>query len=315
MKKKICQVIAFIALLSLFCSKSDKDEFLGSGMIELPTYEIGSMVTGTVLAMFADEGEKVRKDQVLAIMDTMEIQLSRKEIQCMISELSATVLAKRKEVFAKNQEMELLLREKERNENLFKAGAVPFGQMDEIRTRAVSRQNGLNAERHVLQSLLFRVSSLQVKLEQAEEQYHRCFLRSPCDGRILSLFRRKGEIAFAGSPLFTIGNQKTVKVGFYVSQPMLLSVKAGDTIWVSVDMHADNTRRAIRMPGTIAYIGEEAEFYPKNIQSKESRNEQVFHVEAIILNHREILKRGLFVEVWKSKIPFKEMQSASLFMP
>ena len=46
-------------------------------------------------------------------------------------------------------------------------------------------------------------------------------------------------------------------------------------------------------------FGNEAEFSPKNIQTRESRNELVFKIRASIPNQDGMLKRGLPVEVWR----------------
>jgi HlyD family secretion protein len=51
----------------------------------------------------------------------------------------------------------------------------------------------------------------------------------------------------------------------------------------------------------VSWIGSEAEFSPRNIQTRESRNELVFRVRALAANKDGLLKRGLPVEVWKAK--------------
>ena len=53
------------------------------------------------------------------------------------------------------------------------------------------------------------------------------------------------------------------------------------------------------LPATITWIGSEAEFSPKNIQTRQSRNELVFRIRATIPNSDHSLKRGLPVEVWR----------------
>ena len=56
---------------------------------------------------------------------------------------------------------------------------------------------------------------------------------------------------------------------------------------------------AVFIPGTLTWISEQAEFSPKNIQTRESRNELVFRMRCTIANTDGTLKRGLPVEIWR----------------
>lgn len=51
------------------------------------------------------------------------------------------------------------------------------------------------------------------------------------------------------------------------------------------------------IPGVITWISDEAEFSPKNIQTRESRNELVFRVRVTLENRGGLLKQGLPVEI------------------
>jgi HlyD family secretion protein len=62
---------------------------------------------------------------------------------------------------------------------------------------------------------------------------------------------------------------------------------------------AEGKNKETFLPGTVTWIGSEAEFSPKNIQTRQSRNELVFRIRATIPNANGRLKRGLPVEVWR----------------
>ena len=64
-------------------------------------------------------------------------------------------------------------------------------------------------------------------------------------------------------------------------------------------LHAGDGKNGSFLPATISWTGDAAEFSPKNIQTRESRNELVFRVRALAANKEGMLKRGLPVEVWK----------------
>ena len=67
---------------------------------------------------------------------------------------------------------------------------------------------------------------------------------------------------------------------------------------IRVDVGTDASD-AVFVPAVVSWISDEAEFSPKNVQTRESRNELVFRVRVRAPNPDRMLKRGLPVEVWK----------------
>jgi HlyD family secretion protein len=76
----------------------------------------------------------------------------------------------------------------------------------------------------------------------------------------------------------------------------LAGIKYGQNVRLRLD---DGSKAGVFLPAAVSWIGHEAEFSPKNIQTRESRNELVFRVRALAPNKDGMLKRGLPVEVWK----------------
>jgi len=65
-------------------------------------------------------------------------------------------------------------------------------------------------------------------------------------------------------------------------------VRLGDTAEVAIDAFPGRA-----FPGRITYISPEAEFTPKNVQTKEDRVKLVFGVKVEIENKDGLLKPGL----------------------
>jgi HlyD family secretion protein len=58
-----------------------------------------------------------------------------------------------------------------------------------------------------------------------------------------------------------------------------------------------------KFPGTIALIRDEAEFTPKNVQTRSERTRLVYGVKLVFPNPEGILKPGMTIEV---KLPEKK---------
>ncbi|MCJ7498995.1 HlyD family efflux transporter periplasmic adaptor subunit [bacterium] len=119
---------------------------------------------------------------------------------------------------------------------------------------------------------------------------------SPGSARVVDVLYGEGEFAPAGVPVVSLLPPESVKVRFFVPEPMLSSIKTGQ----NVDIERDGTEQVLT--GKISYIAPYAEYTPPLIYSKENREKLVFMVEASF-NHTaaEDLNPGQPVEVSISK--------------
>lgn len=121
-----------------------------------------------------------------------------------------------------------------------------------------------------------------------------CEITSPLQGTVLSRYHEPGEIAVAGTKILTIANIKDIWAYIYVPQPDVASLKVGQQLVASLPEL--NNRK---FTGKIIKINEEAEFTPKNVQTKNERERLVFGVKVSFLgyNDDEILKPGMTIYI------------------
>ncbi len=115
--------VKFMAVLLLFsvaiagCKQLDKKEKAKNpefmGYIENTQVNVTTRMPGRLTAIYVDEGDSLKKDEVVAQLDTREI------------------LANRSALLSKLKNVEV---NKKRVENLYKAGAVSLQKLDEIST-------------------------------------------------------------------------------------------------------------------------------------------------------------------------------------
>lgn len=108
------------------------------------------------------------------------------------------------------------------------------------------------------------------------------------NGFIVKKFFEKGETVMPMASLLKISDLSLVNLVIYVSEEELGKVKLGQSVNVSVDAYKGKT-----FPGKVIYISPEAEFTPKNIQTKDERTKLVFAVKVEIKNPDFDLKPGM----------------------
>lgn len=321
--KKI--IVLLLLSLTLSCSHQNSKEFIeASGIIEATEILISSKVNSQVLNLLVDEGSNVRKGDTLAILDSENYQYQYE--QALANELSAKAqleLLRKGARIEDIRQAEEALKQAEENFSVAKTNYERFQKLKANKVVSDKQFEEVELNFKLAQSRYFqakenynKVSKLfrKEEIEQAEANLQRasanvklfrkyltdCTITSPVEGKILQKFVEVGEIVSQGIPLFKIAKLDTMEMIVYVSEKDLGKVKYGQTVEVRCDSYPEKVFK-----GKIVYISSEAEFTPKNVQTKDERETMVFAVKIKIPNPNIELKSGMPAD---AKILISELQ-------
>lgn len=131
----------------------------------------------------------------------------------------------------------------------------------------------------------------KAKKDDLEVRMSWCDIRSPLKGTVLSKYHEVGEMVGPGVKLMTIGDIERPYAYFYLPHDRL----AGLRLRQSVKARLPEMDGKI-FEGSIEYIDPEAEFTPKNVQTREERTRLVYGVKVRFQNQDNILKPGMTLE-------------------
>lgn len=310
MKKIVTLFLAAVFLYS--CGGNDKNTISESGTIESTEVIVSSQTAGKVLKLYKDEGAGVKTGDTLLVIDTESLELQYKQAAAARDMAKAQydlmVKGARKEDIAQAEEglkqteanFDLAKTDNERMTNLYKGQAITKKQMDDSQARFVIAQAQLNSARENLSKL--KNIARPEEIAQAKANYERndaavalieksirdCSVISPINGFVVKKFVEAGETVSMMSALEKLSDLSSVELSIYVSETDLGKVKLGQTADVTVDSFSDKTFK-----GAVEFISPEAEFTPKNIQTKDERTKLVFKVKIKIDNPNFELKSGM----------------------
>lgn len=119
-----------------------------------------------------------------------------------------------------------------------------------------------------------------------------CEIKSPIDGKILYRYYEAGEFVPAGRKVFTVADLSKIDAWVYVEHNKLASLRTGMKV-IGYLPEADKT-----FEGVISTINDEAEFTPKNVQTRKERERLVYGVKTRFVNDENLtLKPGMTLEV------------------
>jgi HlyD family secretion protein len=133
-----------------------------------------------------------------------------------------------------------------------------------------------------------REDQARAQLEAIDRKISETRVLAPTDGIITTKAIEQGELVAAGTPLLTISKTDPVKLKIYVPENELGRVHIGQAAELTIDSFTDK-----HFQGRVTYISPNAEFTPKNVQTKDDRVKLVFEVQIMVPNPGGELKAGI----------------------
>jgi HlyD family secretion protein len=132
------------------------------------------------------------------------------------------------------------------------------------------------------------VEQARAALDSLTVQRQKYTLSAPLAGLVTERPAHEGEMALPGKTLLSLANLDTVDLTIYVPEPDVGKVRLDQQVAVTVDSFPGQP-----FMGRVVFISDQAEFTPKNIQTKEERVNTVFAVKVRIPNPDHKLKPGM----------------------
>jgi HlyD family secretion protein len=132
-----------------------------------------------------------------------------------------------------------------------------------------------------------QVDLAKARLAMAVKAQADCTVKAPVAGTVTSRIREEGEVVAVGAPLVAMSRLEEVWLTLFVPEPRLAGIKVGNRAWVAVDGSNE------RIEGKVAFVSPEAEFTPRNVQTRDERAKLVFRVRVTVPNPGGILKPGM----------------------
>lgn len=310
---KYTNIALFFLILFSACSKKEDDgTILSTGTIESVNVTVSSKVAGQIETLNFKEGDKVKEGDLLLTIDhdLLDIQLRQAQAGVDLAQAQYNLI---KNGATKNDikiqadlveqariNLDAAKTDKDRTENLYKENTITKQQYD----NALSRYDLAAAQYQTAKDNLTRIKNIsrpediesaRANLNKAISAYdllkqniNDCSVYAPVNGIVSKKFVEKGEIVNPQSSLLKISDLETVNLIIYVSETELGKVKLNETADVTVDSYKDKVYK-----GKVIFISPEAEFTPKNIQTKDERTKLVFGVKLEIPNPQFDLKPGM----------------------
>jgi RND family efflux transporter MFP subunit len=168
---------------------------------------LGARVMANILELKVQEGETVKKGQILAVLDNKNIQAKLAQAK------AAHVAAKAREWQAEKA----------------------FDRAEKLRSKKAMTQAQWEAAKAGVDGAKAMVRQAEAALIELETTQDWFKIASPVEGRVLQRFKDPGELALPGQALLSIYDPKRLKIRIGIPENLRTKVHIGQTFTIRVD--------------------------------------------------------------------------------
>lgn len=304
-------LIIFVILIFLFClfylfitktNKFPEGLLILSGRIEGRQTIISPKIQGRTIKLCKDEGETVRQGELLCEIESEQLIARYRNALETTQAYNAAIAQAQANLIKANASYEKTKGDYERYISLLREELVSKSEFDKVKMQYESAQAEVEAASKAIAQAQASYRAAQQRLKEAQADLNETKIYSPKSGVILSRPVEVGEIINPGSVLYVVVDLNRLYVKVYVPEPDIGKIKLGLPARIYIDAYHDRY-----FNGKITKIYEQAEFTPKNVETKEERVKLVFGVEVSVENPEGLLKPGMPADVvikWKNDAPW-----------
>lgn len=311
-------VVVLVAVWFFLLKRSNADGPLdASGTVEATDAQLGFEAAGRIDTILVDEGDRVKAGQELARLDESELSARRQQATAQLASAQATldelergsrtqeVQQGQDQLAAANQRLADAQRDLDRTKRLFDGGAVSRETLDKAQLAFDVAQSQHDQAAQALQLLQIgprperidaqraAVAAAQATVQQINAMLGNAVIHAPFDGVVTVKDREIGETVSPGAPVLTVTNLDDRWVRIYIPETRIGAVHLGEGATITADTYKGRVYR-----GAVSFIASEAEFTPKNVQTKDERVKLVYAVKVRITSDSTYdLKPGIPADV------------------
>ncbi len=306
----------------------------GSATVEGIEVPVSAKIPGRIREVTVQAGDRVKRSQVIARLDCMDQEASLRSAQAQLRVAEAQVeVAQAQSVDARNNAaaavsrtasaradhlavaaaFEQASRDADRTDRLQRAGAVAAVESERFDTQrrqseaehqaalatlhttmlsAKSAESAAQAAETQVAAARAAVETAKAEVKRAETNVNECTLLAPTDAIVTDRLLEPGAVVAPGTRIVQTIDLSTAKLIFFLPNAELGRAHVGARAEAKVDAYPNRT-----FQGKVFRIASEAEFTPRNVQTREDRDRLVYAVEVHIDNADDALHAGMPADV------------------
>lgn len=267
---------------------------MANGRIEAERVDVATKLAGRLEEVLVKEGDTVTAGQVLARMDTAELEAQLADAKATVRQAerqldqAIALLAQRK------SELTLATQELDRAQKLAAKGFTSQEVVEQRHSAQVTAQAAVNSATAQIDLAKANIESATAKVTRIQTYIDDSVLTAPRSGRVQYRLALPGEVLAAGGKVLTLLDVTDVYMTVFLPTDEAGRVAIGEQARIIFDAAPEYV-----VPASVSFVATEAQFTPKYVETRTEREKLMFRVKVQL--PRDVLEK---YEKWvKTGVP------------
>ena len=248
-----------------------------NGRLESEQVEIATKYSGRIAEVLAREGDMVDAGQIVARMDTVELEAQLAEAEANVQKAEHEKVAAEALIGQRESERTFAKQELQRTAILRDKGWSTAEKLDERRSELRTAEAAYDEAVASLDAAKATIVAGQAAVARLKSQIDDSTLVAPTRGRIQYKLAQPGEVLDAGGRVLTLLDLSDVYLTTFVPAQVAGPLAIGDDARVIFDPVPNYV-----FPAKVTFVATEAQFTPKTVETAEEREKLMFRVKLTI---------------------------------
>jgi HlyD family secretion protein len=264
-----------------------------NGRLEAEQVEISTKYAGRIAVVLAKEGDMVHAGDVLARMDTVELEAQLASAKAQVSKAEHEKTMAEALIAQRISEQTFATQELQRTSYLVEKGWSTHELLDDRQSKVKVAEAAHATAVASLEAAKAQITASQAEVARLQSQINDSTLVAPAGGRIQYKLAEPGEVLAAGGRVLTLLDLGDVYMTIFVPARVAGPLGIGDEARVTLDPDPEHV-----FPAKVTFVATEAQFTPKTVETPEEREKLMFRVKlsgdaALLKQYEKQLKTGI----------------------
>lgn len=293
------EILAAASAVTILAGCRNDIDFDACGQIDAELVTVSAEASGRILSLNVREGDVLNAGQMVGAVDSVQTSLQIRELEQRRDGARSRLIDIDRQQAPQKDQLANLENDFRRYSSLLANNAATQKQVDDLRSQIDILKSQMAAQKQTWErnnsSVRSEISTYEIQIAEKRDQLAKCRICSPVAGTVLTKYANEGESVTVGKPLFKLADLTETYVRAYFTTSQLGTLKLGDEMKVIPD---DGSANSKEYTGRVIWISSQAEFTPKDIQTRDERAELVYAVKVAVPNDGS-LRLGMYAYVRK----------------
>ena len=208
---------------------------------------VSTKITGILEKLYVDQGDRVKKGQLLAEIDSAELRARAAAAQAAKNRAQRELSRAQADLGKAQANLGLAQSNYQRDQEVFKPGYISQAAFDTTKAQLRVAESEVNASQATVTALQAAVKQAESETQAAQALHNYTRILAPMDGLITSRKAEVGTTVAPGTPIFQLVDLDQIWMATWIDQAMVAQLREGQLARITLRSGREFQGKVVRI--------------------------------------------------------------------